>query len=342
MEKKRMVIKELTVKNFRNFSEHTVQFSDGINVIYGPNGSGKTSILEAVAYLSNPRSFRGARDYQVLKVGEKHFEIKGRIVSGEEKHTIEIVYVQDDDKKEKVAYLDGSKVKRFRDIQEIFIAIPFSFRDYSMVDGGPAQRREFFDEIFSLLDLDYYETLRAYEKLLDERNEYLKQEPELIDREYLIETAKDLQIMADKIVEKREHMINELSKYLDKTFKIEYKSDFKGKNFLDYVDQDIAEKVTTVGPHSQDDYLLYYKDLLARHYASEGQKRLLYLSIVLAFKKLIEETKHYEPVFLFDEPFNVLDTHLLERFISNLSGQVIIASITPLLGAHNIGLTLEE
>jgi DNA replication and repair protein RecF len=133
MEKKRMVIKELTVKNFRNFSEHTVQFSDGINVIYGPNGSGKTSILEAVAYLSNPRSFRGARDYQVLKVGEKHFEIKGRIISGEEKHTIEIVYVQDEDKKEKVAYLDGSKVKRFRDIQEIFIAIFFSFRDYSML-----------------------------------------------------------------------------------------------------------------------------------------------------------------------------------------------------------------
>ncbi|MGC9770965.1 DNA replication and repair protein RecF [Fervidobacterium changbaicum] len=342
MEKKKMVIKELTVKNFRNFSEHTVQFSDGINVIYGPNGSGKTSVLEAVAYLSNPRSFRGARDYQILKMGEKHFEIKGRIVSGDEKHTIEIVYVQEDDKKEKVAYLDGSKVKRFRDIQEVFIAIPFSFRDYSMVDGGPAQRREFFDEIFSLLDLDYYETLRAYEKLLDERNEYLKQDPSMINREYLIETAKDLQIMADKIVEKREQMVQELSEYLDKIFRIEYKSDFKGKNFLDYIDQDIAEQVTTIGPHSQDDYLLYYKELLARHYASEGQKRLLYLSIVLAFKKLIEETKHYEPVFLFDEPFNVLDTHLLEKFISNLSGQVIIASITPLLGAHNIGLSLGE
>jgi len=340
MNKKRMLIEELKLKNFRNFTDFSVNFKDGVNVIYGPNGSGKTSILEAISYLSNPRSFRGAKDFQILKIGENYFEVEGKVLSGDEKHVIKITYWQDESKREKTAYLDGFKVKRFRDIQEIFIAIPFSFRNYSMIDGSATQRRDFFDDIFSLIDLDYYETLRSYEKLLEERNENLKMDE--IDKNYVLYLAKEMQPLAEKIVEKREKMIEELSQYLDPIFKIEYKSEFKGKNIADYIEEDIARGVTTVGPHTQDDYILYYKGNPAKYYASEGQKRLFYLSIVLAFKSLIEKTKHYEPVFLFDEPVNVLDAHLLERFISNLTGQVIIATLSPLLGAHNIGLTLEE
>ncbi|ACI18782.1 DNA replication/repair protein RecF [Dictyoglomus thermophilum] len=339
MDKKRMLIESISLKNFRNFSDFSTSFKDGINVIYGPNGSGKTSILEAIAYLSNPRSFRSARDYQLIKIGEKFFEITGKVLTGKEHHEITINYYYDELKKEKTAYLNGFKVKRFRDIQEIFIAIPFSFKDYAMIDGYATQRRDFFDDIFSLLDLEYYEILRNYEKLLDERNEILKSEN--IDRDYVIYLAKEMQPLAEKIVEKREAMIKELSKYLDPMFKVEYVSEFKGKNIADYIEEDIARGSTTVGPHVHDDYIFYYKGNPAKYFASEGQKRLLYLSLVLAFRKLIEETKLYEPVFLFDDPINVLDPHLLEKFISNLSGQVIIASLSPLLGAYNIGLTVE-
>lgn len=340
MDKKRMIIENISLKNFRNFSDYEISFKDGINVIYGPNGSGKTSVLEAISYLSNPRSFRGARDFQLVKIGERFFEIGGKVLSGGTRHDIKITYHQDEFKKEKNAYLDGFKVKRFRDIQEIFMAIPFSFRNYTMIDGSATQRREFFDDIFSLIDLEYYEILRNYERLLEERNENLKAEN--VDRNYVIYLAKEMQPLAEKIVEKRETLLEELLRYLDPMFKVEYHSEFKGKNVLDYIEEDIARGMTTFGPHVHDDYIFYYKGNLAKYYASEGQKRLLYLSLVLAFKKLIEETKHYEPVFLFDEPINVLDPHLLEKFISNLSGQVIIASLSPLLGAYNIALSLEE
>ncbi len=339
MEKRRMLIESLKLRNFRCFSEYEVNFKDGINVIYGPNGAGKTSILEAIAYLANPRSFRGGRDYHLVKFGTNFFEVSGKILCGGKKHDITVTYKSDESKKEKIAYLDGNKVKRFRDIQEVFIAIPFSFKDYLMIDGYPSQRREFFDEIFSLIDLEYYEILRSYEKLLDERNALLSEEN--IDREKISKLANEMQPLAEKIVEKREIMINELSKYLDSMFKVEYVSEFKGKNIADYIDEDIEKRITIVGPHTHDDYVFYYNGYIAKYFASEGQKRLLYLSLIIAFKRLIEETKLYEPVFLFDDPGNGLDPHLLEKFISNLSGQVVIAGLSPLLGAYNMNLARE-
>lgn len=105
MDKKRMLIESISLKNFRNFSDFSTSFKDGINVIYGPNGSGKTSILEAIAYLSNPRSFRSARDYQLIKIGEKFFEITGKVLTGKEHHEITINYYYDELKKEKMHIL---------------------------------------------------------------------------------------------------------------------------------------------------------------------------------------------------------------------------------------------
>lgn len=78
MDKKRMIIENISLKNFRNFSDYEISFKDGINVIYGPNGSGKTSVLEAISYLSNPRSFRGQEIFNWLKLGKGFSKLEVR------------------------------------------------------------------------------------------------------------------------------------------------------------------------------------------------------------------------------------------------------------------------
>lgn len=165
-----MWFRTLRLENFRNYERLELELEDGLNFFHGPNGSGKTSVLEAVSYLAVARSLKGASDNEVIRWGQQGFGVGADARSDETSITIVLKHVRGGGKRVTV---DGTALSRLSDIVGILRVAWFCPEDTWVTKGGPGERRRLLDMTLCQLDAGYLRTLADYRRTLRQRNEAL-------------------------------------------------------------------------------------------------------------------------------------------------------------------------
>jgi DNA replication and repair protein RecF len=163
----------LSFRDFRNFESLELEFPPAGVVIIGPNGSGKTNLLEGIYYLDIFRSFRGANDRELVRFGADVFRIEAELREGEDRRRLAAAYQRTGSRKK--VERDGHQVDRFSDAIGTLGAVVFSLDDVEIVRGSPGERRRFLDILLSLVETEYVSALGRYRKVLSQRNEALKE-----------------------------------------------------------------------------------------------------------------------------------------------------------------------
>ena len=195
-----MRINNLELTDFRNYNHFFIEFDQGINILIGGNAQGKTNIIEAIYLLSVCKSFRTHINDQMIRFDHDFAKVKGNVFSNERMHQLELIL----SKESKKAKVDG---------KDILNAVVFVPDDLSLVKGSPSIRRKFLDLELSKISPIYVFYLTKYNRLLKERNQYLK----LLNQrrgkydEYLETLDEQLAEVQIKIIEKRNNFIERLS-----------------------------------------------------------------------------------------------------------------------------------
>ena len=341
-----MVLKNLHIRNFRNYDSLDISLDKNTTIIYGDNGQGKTNLLESIYVLAFTKSHRSFIDKNLIKSGEECAVIKGTILN-EISYNLEIIL----NKTKKQVKIDNNSVTKIGGYIEKMNIIIFYSEDLNLIKGFPSERRKYLNLELSQISQNYYNTLNDYNKLLKIRNDYLKQisfgDP--IDEAYF-------KVLTDYIVEKsvfiyqmREKYIQRLNKICPKIFKdiaskegfhIKYKpsidfADYEKetirtellKAFNDNLEREIKNKTTLYGPH-HDDFEFYLDDENLRYYGSQGQQRVAVLALKLSEIQIFRDYKKTSPIILLDDVFSELDNEKKNNLLKFIDDdmQVIITT----------------
>ena len=331
-------IDSLKLNNFRCYSNKTINFSPTINIIYGENASGKTTILESLAYLGILKSFRDAKDVDLIKNGEDFFFISAKIKEDEDKNTDLVVSYNNKGKNiKKNSYI----YQKNSDYIGYFNVISFDPTDLEMIKGAPQVRRKFLNINISQIDKAYMLSLMKYNKILKKRNEYLKNnDKNSIDLLYLDTITKMLTDEAKIIIKKRREFIDKINGFISSNslsltknkedVRLVYNPQCEEcdveKESKNRQSKDILLKTTTFGPH-RDDVMVYINDKEASIYASQGQTRTCVIAIKLGLSEYMININNKQIVLL-DDVFSELDNSRQDELLKVLSDkcQIFITS----------------
>ena len=337
-----MYIKNLKLKNYRNYSFLNLDLVNGINIIYGDNAQGKTNILEAIYMSSTTKSYKQAKDKEIIKFGEEEAHIKTIYIKNEKENTIDI-HIKNN--KNKGIAVNGKKINKISDFFGLTNAIIFAPENLYIIKEGPNLRRKFLDFYISQIDKIYINNLSNYNKILNQRNILLKNIVyNKSDKNELEIWDKQLILYGKLIIKKRKEIIEELKKEIyekhlfisSNTEKLitEYEYNVDEKDFenklKDNIEQDIKYQTTQIGPH-RDDIRFIINDVDIRKYGSQGQQRTAALSLKLAELSSIKKIKQDNPVLLLDDVFSELDLirqKLLVEYIKDIQVIITVTGLT--------------
>ncbi len=333
-----MKILSLSIENFRNISTAKFTFNEKV-FITGKNGSGKTSILEAINYFSAFKSFRESNDKKIIRNGSKGFLIRMEsLVQNESLHAGISV---SGNKKEMM--FNNEKVMKHSDVFGVFLSVVFSGFDKMLASRTPMYRRKFIDRILSLSDRQYFEDLITYHSILKKRNFMLKHNyNERLSDTYAMQMSKASDILYEKRIEFIYYFNSVLNDTISRIYnenkdvKVSYIS---SKDGGDYTDRplysvlqnsrykEMQRKNTLFGLHL-DDYDITVDGRNITHTGSDGEKRLLGLAFKLAETELIYENSGEFPVILIDDITAEIDNAKKEEImkIFDTFPQIIITS----------------
>ncbi len=166
-----MVLKDLEIENFRNFSHLKINFGTGINIISGMNGQGKTSILESIYYLALTKSFRTSNDNHVVAYNKDNFNIISTVHSDDKiSKSIRLYY---SGKEGKHLFVNKKEIEKFSEYIGSIPSVILTLDDMKLTMGGPQERRRFLDILISQTSPVYLEYLKIYKRTLQQRNALL-------------------------------------------------------------------------------------------------------------------------------------------------------------------------
>lgn len=350
-----MPLSGLAIRNFRNLGSQDLELpAEGVALI-GDNAQGKSNFLEAIYYLETFRSFRGARDDQLVAFGEDVFRVAA-VTEPEEGGGGpggEIAAAYRRRGKRKKVSVDGHEPDRMGEALGRLAAVVFSPADIELVGGGPSERRRFLDIMLSLNEPGYLESLQEYKRILVRRNAALRAgesksvvtawNPGLIKagaevmkaRRSWVEGSCDAfgEYYARVSNGARARMTYRPSVPLDGSNAIDGVWDaFRGA-LMDSRERELRQGVTVVGPH-RDDVSLRLEDdaegLDLRDYGSGGQRRTAALALRLVEAMTIRERRNRRPLILLDDVFAELDPGRCERVLDLMeaedTGQVVLTA----------------
>ena len=306
------MIQKIKLTNFRLFDDINLSTNNSLVIFSGKNATGKTSILESIYLCATSKSHR-SNDVKALIKDDKDFSISE--VTTNKKYKVVI------SKMGKSYFVNNQEIKNAKDFIGRLFVVMSSPDDLMIIKGTKSDRRHFLDLNISMIDKNYLNASYAYKKILKERNEVLKQQN--IDKTFL-EIITDELISYLKIINKARLNINlrDITEKLKiEEIKLKYKTTYDNdikKSFIKNENQDIYTKSTNIGIH-RDDVEIFINNRDAAIYASEGQSKIICITIKLALKKLIYDITKEEPILLLDDVFAALDK---ER-IGNLTEYVI-------------------
>lgn len=340
-----MIIKELSFQGFRNLKDNTVTVSDGINVIYGDNAQGKTNLLECIWMFNGVRSFRGAKDSELIGFESNyaccclHYYAEDRIQEAK----IHIL----SGKRE--AFLNGVKKNSPSELIGKCTSVVFSPEHMTLVKNGPSERRKFLDGALCRLKPRYAMLFSRYHKILNQRNALLKDIPrhrELLDTldiwdEKLSVTGGTLtaeRLKYTQLLKKKAYDFHRGISEEKEELSISYQSGYDAQESDDILaltekikkaleksrKEDIYTGCTNYGPH-RDDLNILINGIKARIYASQGQQRSAVLSLKLSEAQILKELTGEKPVILLDDVLSELDLSRQNFLLNKTAGwQVFI------------------
>lgn len=356
-----MQIKNLTLADFRNYTEEKFVFSDGLNVLFGKNGQGKTNCAEAVFYLCTGASLRIRHDKQLIRIGESRAKIAATAENRYGNVTIEAdIY---EDKRE--IRVNGSKITKSADLMGHINSVFFSPGELRLIQDGPDERRRFMNMSISQTSPGYYTALLRYNKILDQRNTLLKNQDVGLILDTLPVWDEQLCRYASVIVKKRADFLARLSPLAEELHAfltdgkeklvVEASKKYAGeegeiaaklkKQLSSAYEKDLRLGFTTVGPH-RDDLEFYVSGKDAKAYASQGQTRTAALSVKLAEVEIFKELAGEYPVLILDDVMSELDLPRRKKLLKRISGLQAILTCTHaervLYGAECNKIRIEE
>jgi len=335
-----MLLKSLSVSNFRNFVESTYQFHPFLTLVVGENSVGKTNLLEAIYFTQHGSGFRESKSQELIRT--RQLQGYAESILSDEKTTDKLrIFLTLKDTVVAKQYM-VNKVKKMQFTYRPFTqpTVIFSPAMLYVIDGEPERRRTFFDRILSQLDIEYKKTLLHYEQALRRRNKVLQQEENVEKLESaLIFWDETLVKQARYIHKKRTELIdyfNSKSTLDEKTFSIQYKPNIlTHETLLSSFQKQLYVRKTVVGPH-RDEYVFFIKkddELESIHaFGSRSEQRLTLFWLLLCEIELIFEKTKKRPILLLDDIFSELDI-INKAYVLKLiqNYQTILTSADPTL-----------
>ncbi|HHW79968.1 MAG TPA: DNA replication/repair protein RecF [Acholeplasmataceae bacterium] len=322
------MIKKISLKNFRNHDNLNLELKNKFVYINGPNGSGKTSILESIYLISTLKSHRTNSDKNLIKENMPFAKVEIKTND----HQYELVISE----KGKVAKYDNKEARKLSEFIGKLKVVMFSPEDLNLIKGSPVVRRSFIDVELMKLDYNYLNNLTKYRNILKQRNALLKNIKIGDDLFFLNILGKKLYEIGIKIIDVREKFIKDLNtKFIEiyEEFNQENKVSIKyipnlskeelEKHLTKNQKIDILYKATTQGPH-RDDFTILFDGYEAKNYASQGQIRLIVIAVKLALLQIIREVSKEDVILLLDDVLSELDINIREKFLNNLPKEIQI------------------
>ena len=351
-----MVCKSIRIENFRNIGEAEVHFSPGVNVLYGDNAQGKTNLLEAVYFTALGKSFRPAREAELIRFGAEGCRILNTFSDSLRTQTLS--YRLSGGRGRRLVEQNGVRVTRMSDMVGAFRVVLFCPEHLSLIQGGPELRRGYLNVALSQLRPVYLRALQRYNQILKERNSLLRRAPEDMATFRATEPMWSAQLAheAALIAAMRDVYISRVNRLVAACFsdmtedgevpELTYVNSLglTGEALADRADvearylsllstrhdREIGAGATLWGIH-KDDIAVTLNGRPARQFASQGQQRSLALAMKLAEGEIsAQESGGDRPVFLFDDVLSELDSRRRAYLMGELEGrQVIMTTCDP-------------
>lgn len=351
-----MIVKLLALKNFRNHDNLTFNFEPNVNILVGPNGVGKTNVMEAVYYLSLARSFKSTENENLVLKGSDYAEISAIISEGNKIRKIRIVITKDGRK----VFINNKPISRISDLSKSMNVVLFEPKDVNLFSGPPRVRRNFLDISISKKSEPYLEYIARYEKTLRQRNDILKSEK--INQTLLDTTTEMLVKLSGPIISYRQMYIKDINDILIKITRtltgaknkveiiykpfVEYGPGFNEdafKAFKAAESADVRRKATSIGIHREDfSVLLNGRDIA--EFGSQGENRIVALALKLSPYFVIED-KDKRPVVVLDDVMSELDSNHSRRliaFLKKLEQVFVTATHLDIEGANQYELKFKK
>ena len=329
-----MKLQNLVLNNFRNYGHLDVDFSDTLNIIYGDNGSGKSNLIEAIYLLALTKSFRTNNDLNLIKDHEKKCSVIGKVETNE-RTTYQIDLGQDG----KTVFIDSDKVNKISDFVTKINIILFNPLDTRIISDSPAFRRRMLNIEISQINHEYLSLLSDYNKLLKNRNAYLKQllingnsSTDYLDilTKKLVENGLKIHLLRQEYIEQINEFITDIYgnifEYGD--LKVKYKSIYTNKSMeklLEMYQKNYKKEMnfgkTLFGIH-HDDIEIILDGHSIKEFGSVGQQKNAIISFKLAEVLIIKKIKNEYPILILDDLFSELDNTKINNIIKMLNREV--------------------
>ncbi|NEW66908.1 DNA replication/repair protein RecF [Carnobacteriaceae bacterium zg-84] len=319
-----MKIENLSLVQYRNYTKQMISFSPNVNIFLGKNAQGKTNLMESIHVLALTKSHRTSQEKELIEWEHDFTRIEALIKKNEESIPLKLI-IHKKGKKAVVGNIEKKKLSQYIGILNVVL---FSPEDLNIIKGSPSIRRRFIDVELGQMNALYLYHLSQYQKILKQRNLYLKERQ--IDDTYLdvlteqlclqaasmlharIQFIKKLEIWAMKI----NHLISQEQDCLSLVYEsqIDYTAeDDENTLYEKYMTlfkkgkkREIDQCMTLFGPH-RDDLVFMVNGVNVQVYGSQGQQRTVALSIKLAEIDLMKEMTGDYPILLLDDVLSELD-----------------------------------
>jgi len=323
-----MYLKNLTISNFKNYTEASLEFSEKINCFIGDNGEGKTNLLDAIYYLSFCKSYFNLVDMQNIRHESDYFAIHGQYIRKDE-HKDMVSCIQKRNQR-KVFKINKKEYERLADHIGLFPLVMISPYDHDLINEGSEVRRKYIDSVISQFDRIYLDDLMNYNKALQQRNALLKQfaENNRFDNANIEIWNIHLQKHGENIYQKRKVFLEEFMPLFQRFFAfisggkekvdITYISQLNNNDMegllKDNLQRDRSLQYTSVGIH-KDDLDFTMDGFAVKKFGSQGQQKSFFIALKLAQFEYTKNIKGFKPILLFDDIFDKLDTARVEQLI---------------------------
>ena len=322
-----MLLEQLELTDFRNYQSAGFRFTGDKVVFTGPNGIGKTNLLESIGFLSILRSFRTVSGREMVRIGSRGFDLRCRIDKGKGVH--EDLRIVQSLSGRRETLIGSNRIRRSSEFIREFRTVVFVPEDRNITGGSSSCRRRFFDMLISTLDSGYLAALSNYHRALAQRNRALKSpgqsaavaafEPELAAGAPLIAARRREYAAA---VEAEVNQMLALREKLE--FRINFRCDYP-EDTGEYLallarnrEREMIRSCTGIGPQL-DEFEFFLNGRLLRHYGSTGQIRMISLLVKLAEFNLVRRSARERVAVLVDDVTGELDEENRIRFFETIA-----------------------
>ena len=326
-----MLIRELSLFHFRNYSEAAFSFEEGLNCFAGKNGSGKTNVLDAIHYLCLTRSFFHVQDVLNKQLGAEMMLVKGVF---DKNGSEEVITCGINQNSRKVLKCNGKEYDRMADHIGRFPVVMIVPSQINLIYEGSEERRRLLDMAISQTNKQYLDDLMRYNKSLEQRNRQLKQfgQGRDFDRELLHIWEKTLIDTAQRICVVRQEYVSETSVIFKEQYgiisnnaentEIIYQSELLNNSLADLLEQSLSKDLvlqrTTSGIH-KDDLLFNINGNPLKKFGSQGQQKSFIVALKLAEYAYLAKHSGIQPLLLLDDIFEKIDSFDKAYFLGLLS-----------------------